>query len=117
MMEYGVNIFCEEDIIDQLAKNSNKVVMRIQSVGPNQLKNIDEIEEVWDFYYGKCDINVLNALRQFGELYCYFTTIEQAVNAMEEWFPFKNQLLDEEMHYFISCYLVSPDGTVRLQNY
>lgn len=115
-MEYGVDFFNETDIIDQLAETSNKFVMHLKAVGPSEIDDAEKIEDVWDFYFGKMDTKILNALRQYGELYCYFSTQEQAINAMEEWLPAKRQLLDDEMHYYIYCYVVSPDKTIRLVN-
>lgn len=115
-MKYGINIFSQIDLIDQLAKSTGNVIMHIEAVGPNSTTDPEKLEEVWDFYYGKCDNDVLNAIRQFRELFCYFVTVEQAVDAMEEWFPKKHQLMDDEQHFYISCYVVSPDGSVRLEN-
>lgn len=116
MFKYGVNVFGQRDLIDQLSKSTGHVIMHIEALGPKSIEDQEKLDDVWDFYYGKCDTDVLNSLMHFKELYCYFTTVEQAVDAMEEWFPRKCQLLEDEQHFYISCYIVSPDGSVRLEN-
>lgn len=112
MMKYGENIFIEDDILAQLAKQSNKIVMHIKATGAIECNDSEKEQEVWDFYYGKCDLNVLNILSQFKEAYCYFETPFQAINAFEEWFPNKKQLLEEESHLFIKVTIISPDGSL-----
>jgi hypothetical protein len=111
-MEYGKNMFIEDDIIAQLAKHSGKTVMHVKAVGAIECDDEEKEQEVWDFYFGKCDLNVLNILIQFKEAYCYFETPNQAIDAYEEWFPNKNQLLDDEQHLFVRVSFVSPDGSV-----
>ncbi len=115
-MEYGKNIFIEDDIIHQLAKHSNKFVMHIKAVCAIECEDETKEQEVWDFYFGKCDLNVLNILMQFKEAYCYFETLSQATDAFEEWFPCKKQLLEDEMHLFVKVILVSPDGSLTALN-
>lgn len=116
-MEYGKNIFIESEIIHQLAKHTNKYVMHIKAVGAIECDDEEKIESIWEFYYGKCDTNVLNVLIQFKEAYCYFETLEEATSAFSEWFPNKKQLLDEEMHLFVQLMLVSPDDSLDVINY
>ena len=110
MMEYGKNLFVEDDILAQLAINSNKTVMHVKAVGA--IEHEEKSDEVWDFYYGKCDLGVLNVLMQFKEAYCYFDTPTQAIDAYEEWFPNRNQLLDGEEHLYVKVSFISPDGSV-----
>lgn len=109
-MEYGKDLFVDTDLLDEIAKFSGKTVMLVKAEGVKNCDDEKKIEEVWDFYFGKCDLNVLNLLKQFGEVYCYFDTVEQGLNAMEEWFPRKSQLLPGEEHLFMDTYLISPDG-------
>jgi len=116
MMEYGKNIFIEDDILQELAKSSGKIVMHIKAVGAIECDDPIKEEEISDFYYGKCDTNVLNILIQFKEAYCYFETVNQAMNAYEEWFPYKKQLLDDEKHLYMRVIIVSPDGSVVINN-
>jgi hypothetical protein len=115
-MKYGQNIFIEDDILFQLAKNSGKIVMHIKAVGAIECNDEEKEQEVWDFYYDKCDLNVLNILMQFKEAYCYFDTPDQAINAYDEWFPSKKLLLDEESHLFVKVTLMSPDGSLAAEN-
>jgi hypothetical protein len=115
-MEYGKNIFLEDDIIHQLSKYTGKYVMHIKAVGAIECNDSQKEESIWDFYFGKCDLNVLNILMQFKEAYCYFETLTQATDAYEEWFPCKKQLLEEESHLFVKVILVSPDGSLTAFN-
>jgi hypothetical protein len=115
-MKYNENIFIEDDIIHQLSMYSNKYVMHLKAVGAIECDDKEKEETIWEFYYGKCDIDVLNILRQFKEAYCYFETFDQAINAYDEWFPNKNQLLDDEMHLYVRVSLVSPDRSITALN-
>jgi hypothetical protein len=115
-MEYGKNIFLEEDILQQLAKHSGKCVMHLKAVGLLESNaDVDE-DEVWEFYLGKCPTNVLNILRQFKEAYCFLETNESAIHAFEEWFPSKKDLLEEEMHYYVRVHMVSSDFSINAVN-
>lgn len=111
-MKYGENIFIEDDILAQLAKNSGKIVMHLKAIGAIECDDPEKEQEIWDFYYGKCNLNVLNILSQFKEAYCYFETPTQAIDAFEEWFPNKKQLLEEEQHLFVRVTIISPDGSL-----
>lgn len=115
-MKYNENIFIEEDIIGQLAIYTNKFVMHLKAIGAIECDDKEKEDTIWEFYYGKCDLDVLNVLKQFKEAYCYFETSEQAINAYDEWFPNKDQLLDDEMHLHVQVTLVSPDGSVAALN-
>jgi len=116
MMEINVNIFDKRDWVEQLAKNSGKVVLHLRADGPLNCNDSEKIEEVWDFYFGKCDITVFNMLKEFGEVFCYFLTNDQAINALEDWFPRKSQLLEGEEHFYIYGYAVSPDLSLLMTN-
>jgi hypothetical protein len=111
-MKYNENIFTEDDIIQQLAIHSNKFVMHLKAVGLIEYDDEEKEDAMREFYYDKCDTDVLNILVQFKEAYCYFETFDQAINAYSEWFPNKNQLLDDEMHLYVRVFLVSPDRSV-----
>lgn len=115
-MKYNENIFIEEDIVGQLAIHTNKFVMHLKAIGAIECDDAEKEETIWEFYYGKCDLDVLNILKQFKEAYCYFETFEQAVNAYDEWFPDKDQLLDDEMHLYVQVTLVSPDESIAALN-
>jgi hypothetical protein len=115
-MKYKENIFIEDDIIHQLSSYSNKYVMHLKAIGAIECDDAEKEETIWEFYYGKCDIDVLNILMQFKEAYCYFETFDQATNAFEEWFPNKAQLLEDEMHLHVMVTLVSPDGSLVALN-
>ena len=116
MQGYNIDYFFKEDMLFQLSKQSNKAVMYIRADGPNSVNDSERLEEIWDFYYGKCDIQIINALKQNGEVYCYFMTETQANNAFHEWFPQKNQLLDEEMEFYIYVNLVNVSTGVDVVN-
>jgi hypothetical protein len=114
-MEYGKELFIEDDILSKLAEHSKKTVMHVKAVGAIECAKCGDKEKedsIWDFYFDKCDLGVLNLLMQFKEVYCYFNTPEQAIHAYEEWFPNKNQLLEGEEHLYVKVSFVSPDGSV-----
>lgn len=115
-MNINVDLFDKSAWVEQLAKNSGKVVMHLRADGPLQCNDEEKVNEVWDFYFDKVDINVYNMLREFGEVFCYFMTNEQATNALEDWFPRKSQLLDDEQHFYIYANVVSPDYSLVMSN-
>ncbi len=115
-MKYGKDIFIESDILPKLAQHTDKSVMHLKAVGILSCDDQEKINEVWDFYYDKCDLDVLNVLMQFKEAYCFFNTYQQAIDAYDEWFPNKNQLLDDENHFYIKVEIVSPDMTLTATN-
>jgi hypothetical protein len=115
-MLYQHNYFLDTDILSQLSKHSGKPVIYMRADGPLSLTDSEELQEVWEFYIGKCDLNILNCLRQFGHAYCYFETDDQAWDAFNEWFPNKNELLDEEMKYYVYQNLISFHSDINVVN-
>jgi hypothetical protein len=115
-MKYFEDYIAESDIIFHLSKNSGKPVMYIESTGIKNCDDEEKIEEVWDFYLDKCDINIYNALRQFGKIYCYFDTEEQAQNAFDEWFPNHSDLMDDEKHFYFYQHLVIYANGINITN-
>ena len=113
-MEYKKDYFIDEDVIFQLSNLSGKPVMYFRADGPT--KYPDKAQEVWEFYVGKCDLNILNCIRQFGHAYCYFDSLSQATESFEEWFPNKNQLGDDEEHFYIYQHLVFPQESINVTN-
>lgn len=114
-MEYFKEYFIDSDLLFQLSKHSGKPVMFIRADG---LVDCDDAkkEEVWDFYIGKCELSILNCLKQFGHSYVYFETFEQAKNAFEEWFPNYNDLMDDEKHFYFYQHLVFYENGLNITN-
>ena len=108
-MKFNEDYFYAESdfILEQLSKKSGQPVMYIRADGPNTVTDTEKLDEIWDFYIGKCPMEVINTLRSKGEMYCYFRTQTTADNAFHEWFPQKMQLLDEEMEYYIYANVVN----------
>jgi hypothetical protein len=115
-MKYGKNIFIESDILPKLAEHSKKTVMHVKAEGVLDCKDEEKIQETWDFYFGKCDLDVLNILIQFKEAYCFFDTHQEAIDAYDEWFPNKDQILEEESHLYVKVEIVSPDLSIVASN-
>jgi hypothetical protein len=115
-MKYFEEYFTQDDVILQLSKHSKKPVMYIECVGLKNCEDEQKIDEVWDFYLDKCDIHVYNALKQFGSIYCYFDTEEQARNAFEEWFPNYGELLDDEKYFYFYQHLVVYENGLNITN-
>lgn len=114
MMQYGKDIFIESDILSQIAKYTGKVAVHLKAV--NLIQDSSKEDEVWEFYLGKIPQTLLSVLIQYKEAYCILETNEAALNAYDEWFPNKNQLLDDEQHFFIRAEFVSADGTMHIVN-
>jgi hypothetical protein len=115
-MKYFNEYFQQNDVVFQLSKHSNKPVMFIESTGLKDCEDLTKVEEVWDFYLGKCNIDIYNCLRQFGHAYCYFDTEEQAKNAFEEWFPNYGDLMDDEKHFYFHQHLVFYEKNLNITN-
>lgn len=108
------DILTELDLIEQYAKASGKIIVHLRADGPR--KYPDKADEVWSFYEGKVDDNLRHSLMQYGEVYCTFDTEYYAINCLEDWFPTKILLDDEEYdlgeEYYIYAYGVGPNGGV-----
>lgn len=113
---YNINYFYPEDILLQLSKDSQKPVMYINAVGIKNCDDVEKVNEVWDFYYDKCDNQILSGLRQRGELYCYFLTIEQAMQSFHDWFPQQGDLLEDEMHFYFHVRIVDVSSGTDVVN-
>lgn len=116
MKTYNIDYFYPDDILFQLAKLSEKPVMYIRADGPKNCKDEAKLNEIWEFYYGKCDSQILSGLQQNGEVYCYFMTIQQAMNAFHEWFPQKSDLDESEMDYYVYVNLLSVSDDINVVN-
>jgi hypothetical protein len=112
------NIRTHDDIVEDLANSTGKVVVYLKAVGP--LEHPDKADEVWDFFEGKCDDNVRHLLMQHGEVYCYFNTAQYARECLLDWFPDKKILDDSEYplgeEYYIYAYGIGPGSTGVLHN-
>lgn len=113
---YNVDYFYPSDTLYQLSKHSGKTVMYIKAIGPNLCENLERKREIWDFYYGKCDETILSSLRQNGEIYCYFLTEQQAIEAFHEWFPQQSYLEEDEMDFYFYVRLVNAITDVEMVN-
>jgi len=115
-MKYNEDYFYSESVLLELSKQSGKPVMYIRADGPNSTTDAEKIQDIWDFYIGKCPNEIISSLMTKGEVYCYFKTQTAADNAFHEWFPQKSQLLPEEMHYYFYVNLVNVSEGVNNVN-
>lgn len=113
---YNVDYFYTDDVIHQLSLLSGKPVMYIRADGPNQCEDVDKLNDIWEFYYDKCDNTVISGLRDKGEMYCFFLTTEQAMEAFNDWFPQKAQLEDDEMDFYIFAQLKFVSENIDIVN-
>lgn len=106
---YNTDFFYPVDLLFQLSKNSGKPVARFKVDGKRS-------DDVWEFYYDKADNTVVSSLRDKGEVYCYFQTIEQAIDAFHQWFPQESDLLEDEKHFYVSVELVDVSSGAYMVN-
>lgn len=92
---YNTDFFYPVDLLSQLSKHSGKPVIHFKVDGKRS-------DDVWEFYWGKADNTVVSSLRDKGEVYCYFQTVEQAVDAFHDWFPQESDLLDDEKDFYVA---------------
>jgi len=106
---YNTDYFYPIDLLFQLSKQSGRPVMHLKVDGKRS-------DDVWEFYYDKADNTVVSSLRDRGEVYCYFTTIEQATDAFHEWFPQQSFLEESEMDYYVYVELVDVSSGAHFVN-
>ena len=106
---YNTEYFYPVDLLHQLSKNAGKPVIHFKVDGPKS-------DEVWEFYYDKADNTVVSSLRSKGEVYCYFQTVEQAIDAFHEWFPQEDSLEDDEKHFYVAVELVDVSSGAHYVN-
>jgi hypothetical protein len=106
------NILTQFDMVEQHATATDKIVVYIRADGPRMYP--DKAQAVWDLLEETCDINVKYALMQYGEVYCYFNSVNQARNTIEEWFPevelIKNDQYDLGEEFYFHVYGMGPNG-------
>lgn len=106
---YNTDYFYSVDLLHQLSKLSGKPVIHFKVDGKKS-------DEIWDFYYDKADNTVVSSLRDKGEVYCYFLTVEQAYEAFHDWFPQESDLTEEEKDYYVAVHLVDVSSGVDIVN-
>lgn len=106
---YNTDYFYASDVLQQLSKLSGKPIIHFKIDGKRS-------DEIWDFYYDKADNTVITTLRERGEVYCYFLTVEQAFEAFHDWFPQESDLTEEEKDYYVSVHLVDANSGVEIVN-
>lgn len=106
---YNTDFFYPIDLMHQLSKNAGKPVMHLKVDGKRS-------DEVWEFYWNKADNTVVSSLRDKGEVYCYFQTIQQATDAFNEWFPQESDLQDDEKQFYVAVELVDVDSGAHFVN-
>ena len=95
-MNYNEEYFYAESVLHQLSKQSGGPVMYMRADGPKSVTDAAQLEDIWDFYIGKCPLDI--------------------INAFHEWFPQKKQLLDEEMGYYIYAEVINVSEGVHNVN-
>ena len=69
--------------------------------GPNSVTDATQLEDIWDFYIGKCPLDILNALRSRGEVYYYPRTQTAETMLSKTGFHKRNSYKIEDMGYYI----------------
>lgn len=113
---YNVDYFSTDDVLFQLSKKTEGPVMYIRADGPNNCQDKSKLDEIWEFYLGKCDDSILALLMQKGEAYCYFLTDNQARECFYDWFPQKSDLEESEMDYYIYARLLNVSSEIDVEN-
>lgn len=106
---YNTDYFYPIDLLNQLSKLSGKPIIHFKV---NEKKS----DDIWDFYYDKADNTVVSSLRDRGEVYCYFFTVEQALEAFHDWFPQESDLTEDEKDYYVAVHLVDVNSGVDVVN-
>ena len=106
---YNTDYFYPADLLYQLSKLSGKAVIHFKVDSKRS-------DDIWDFYFDKADNTVVSSLRDKGEVYCYFLTVEQAYEAFHDWFPQESDLTEEEMDYYVAVHLVDVNSGVDVVN-
>lgn len=112
---YNVDYFYPFDLLHQLSLTADKPVLYLNAIGPSACTE-ERKNEIWEFYYDKCDNTVISGLRQEGEMYCYFLSMEQAFRCFNEWFPQKRDLTEEEMDFYVYARLIYAKDNIDIVN-
>ena len=115
MMILQENVKPTIEFIKDLAKYSGRIVMRIRAEGPLKCTDEDKVKKIWQFYEDKVPHEILDELISYGDMYCYFSTKNDAQVSACNWFPSIALLQDSEyndadMDYYISMECVDPEG-------
>jgi len=109
------NIVVIQDATTEFAKLTGKIVAHVKAVGPLNCSDLEKVEQVWNYYYGKIPNEVYDTLKSFGEIFCFFETANQANTELSSWFP-TLQLIDEieydeiDRDYYISVETTDSQG-------
>jgi len=108
-MIYQGDIKPTVEFIKDLAKYSGKIVMRIQAEGPLKCQDPEKVKKIWQFYEDKVPHEILDELISYGDIYCYFTTKNDAQINASNWFPPLTLINDPDYEDVDEDYYVSVD--------
>lgn len=109
------NVICIQKVCRKFTQLTGKAVARIKAVGPMACQDKEKVKQIWQFYDGKVDDEVLDQLKSFGEVFCFFNTTNEMIAAIEHWFPSKRLIDDEEYtdvdeDYYVMIESFDPEG-------
>lgn len=98
------------EFIKDLAICSGQVVMRIRAVGPLNCKDPEKVKKIWEYYEDKVPYEILDELKSYGDIYCYFETPNEASSNAAYWFPTPQLIndseyddIDEDFYVSVEC--------------
>jgi len=111
------NIVVIQDSAFKFAELSGKSVAHVIAIGPQNCKDVDKLQKIWEYYDGKIPDEVFDTLKSFGEIFCFFDTPNDLVTTVEHWFPTmelidSDEYDDVDMDYYISIESYDPQGNI-----
>lgn len=108
-MTYQQTIKPISEFTKELAKYSGKIVARIRAEGPLNCKDPEKVKKIWQYYEDKVPFEVLSDLMSYGDIFCYFSTPNEAQTEITHWFPNAILIEDEEYTDVDEDYYISVD--------
>lgn len=100
------------DLIADYARQIQKSIMYFRI----ETDNDEELQELYSFYENKVPLEIYAALMSEKENFIAYDDIKTALREAEDWFPFKQDLLDEEHHLYVYVHIFDQDGNSMLEN-
>jgi len=108
-MSYQETVKPTIEFIKELAKYSGKIVMRIRAEGPLNCKDPEKVKKIWKYYEEKVPYQILDELISYGDIFCYFSTKNEAQTEVGYWFPPITLIDDPEYTDIDRDYYISVD--------
>lgn len=100
------------ELIADYARQIQKSIMYFET----KTDNGEELQNLYNFYEDKVPLEIYAALMSEKKNFKIYDDVKIALREAEDWFPYRQDLLDEEQHLYVYVCVFDSNGNSMLEN-